>query len=49
MDGFGKNVMSNYCSSFDVMHFHCAMNFKGKDVRSETIFRGHTKREEEMH
>jgi hypothetical protein len=36
MDGFEKNAMSNYYSPFDVMHFHRAMNFKGKDVRLET-------------
>ncbi len=43
------HVVINYYSPFDVMHFHCAMNFKGKDVRLETIFKRHTKREEEMH
>ncbi len=42
-------VVINYYSPFDVMHFHYVVNFKGKDVRLETIFRGHTKREEEMH
>jgi hypothetical protein len=33
---------------FEVMHFHCAMNFKGRNVGLELDFKDHIKENDEI-
>jgi hypothetical protein len=33
---------------FEVMHFHCAMSFKGRNVGLELDLRGHIKENDEI-